>query len=161
MVELCQKWPELDADSLVEFYKEIKLNRKLQIKWTNPGRIDPNLLTRSSNVEIDMDKQFDDDLNVKQEPSEHLINCIKPIPCVVFDDNEEDEQNIKIFEIEQEAKRGVRINKTACFDKIFNDLVKNHEINNHQFDYRSFSENKQEDSNIIEEMDVNDDDDGN
>jgi hypothetical protein len=144
----CQKWPQLEADKLAEYYEEIKLNKKLKIEWTNPGRIDPKLLIQtSSNIESnDTNMQFDDSLNVQNDVHSQ-INSDK---SDLFDADEDEEKNIKIFQIE-ETKRGVRIEKTACFDKIFNDLCKNYEINNQQFDYENSFENIQEDSNMIED----------
>ena len=69
---LCQKWPELSAKELIEFYTEIKLNKKLKIDWINPGRIDPKLFinsTQSIENQNEEKKQNENNINadVKQQ----------------------------------------------------------------------------------------------
>jgi hypothetical protein len=36
-------WPDVNIKELVEYYDEIRSNKKLKIDWVNPGRVDPKI----------------------------------------------------------------------------------------------------------------------
>jgi hypothetical protein len=153
---LCQKWPEVDANELIEFYTEIKLNKKLKIDWINPGRIDPKLLINSTQNIIES-KNLEKKENVVIDEKQVKIQDNKFNICDEFlNEDKDDEENNEIFKIENAAlisnkiRRDTNTKKLACFDKIFNDMRKSYEINNKlEFEDEFSKEEEEEESNIL------------
>lgn len=155
---LCQKWPELEPKELVEFYNEIKLKRKLDLDWVNPGRIDPKLLTVNSSskenhqmkrdvmtIQGSNDTSFPSKDSQVQNNHHQVENKFNFSDEFLNEEDKKDEENNEIFKIENTAlisnkmRRDTNSKKIACFDKIFNDMRKSYEIANKQFDDIQFN----------------------
>ena len=155
-IVLCQKWPELDAQMLAEFYEEIKLNKKLKIDWINPGRIDPNLVVGTSSNAQSSTHSAKENENIdfiKNVPMEEENNKNLTAQLLSeFDEYEAEENVIKeIFKFESaelishKMRRGSNATKIASFEKIFNDMIKSYETNNQQFNEHHEEDNQSND----------------
>jgi hypothetical protein len=149
---VCQKWPQLNANELIELYNEININKKLKISdiWCNPGRIDPKLFLDSTKLETK--NEYEKGNLILNQNEFEKEKQTSPLPnqnnkfniCDEFL-NEDDQEKNEIFKVENEElisnklRRDINAKKIACIDKIFDDMRKNYEINSKQFDDDDFN----------------------
>ena len=115
LLVLCQKWPEISAKELVEYYNEIKQNKKLNITdlWTNPGRIDPVQYASTKNEKLnEIENQNCCEIKIETVENQNLslqnqnnggINSKFNICDEFLNEDKEDQDNNEIFKIENAA----------------------------------------------------------
>ena len=127
---LVLKWPEFENEKLVDFYNEIKQNKKLKLEWENPGRLDPELVEKfrkEQQKKLNESNQADNLVDMNQDELADANNEANKFDLFdEFSSELEKEDNQKLdLRITHKPRESNK--KVATMDKILDDMRKTYE----------------------------------
>lgn len=127
---LVLKWPEFENEKLVDFYNEIKQNKKLKLEWENPGRLDPELVEKfrkEQQKKLNESNQADNLVDMNQEEQANANDEADKFDLFDEFSSELEKDDNQKLDLRITHKPRESNKKVATMDKILDDMRKKYE----------------------------------